>query len=281
MQEFNTNLDLIKIFEDTQNVIHNDQFLQNRTMMRQCDAQLYFEDYVSPIRKVKGTGKCEVIENTTFRCAKDLYQPSLKIAVLNFANPREPGGGVWRGAMAQEECLCRCSNLYNILNQPYFLEHYYQYHQYNCDCLFSDRLIYSPNVTFFKTDDSIPSVLEDPFEVDVITCAAPYLHENIKKEDRKLLDIYKSRIKNILEVAISKDVDVLILGAFGCGAFHNDPNLMSEAFADLLIHDQYAVFFEKVVFAIKRTASFCPNLCSFQEAFYGISAEGNKRRFWL
>ena len=185
-----------------------------------------------------------------------------------------------RGAMAQEECLCRCSDLYNALAQPYFQKHYYQYHLQSCDYFFSDRLIYSPNITVFKSDDNIPQLLDTPFHVDVITCAAPYIATPSYDPD-KLLSIYKSRIKNILEVAMAKELDCLILGAFGCGAFHNDPNLMAKAFADLLLQEHYNRYFDKVIFAIKRTGSFCQNLCSFQEAFHGISEEGNKRRFWM
>ena len=273
--------DLIDIFDDTQEIIKSSSSLQQQMLKSQVDSQLYLDGYRSVVRNTKGTGKVEVVENTTFQCARVLSSKSSKIAVLNFANPHEPGGGVRRGAMAQEECLCRCSDLYNVLAQPYFLKHYYEYHYRNCDYLFSDRLIYSPNITVLKSDDIIPQLLERPFFVDVITCAAPYLNGNIIKTDEELLAIYKSRIRNILEVAMSKDVDCLILGAFGCGAFRNNPDLMAKSFADLLIHKQYATYFEKVVFAIKRTGAFCQNLCSFEQAFYGISVEGNKRRFGM
>ena len=269
--------DLIDIFVDTQEIIKTSSSLQQQMLKSQAGSQLYLDNYHSAVRRKKGTGKVEVVGTTTFQCARELSLSASKIAVLNFANPHEPGGGVRRGAMAQEECLCRCSDLYNVLAQPYFLKHYYEYHYRNCDNFFSDRLIYSPNVTVFKSDDSIPQLLENPFFVDVITCAAPYLNGRIIKTDEELLAIYKSRIRNILEVAISKDVDCLILGAFGCGAFHNNPDLMSKSFADLLIHEQYATYFEKVIFAIKRTNTFCKNLRSFEEAFFGISPEGNKR----
>lgn len=273
--------ELIDIFIDTQEIIKAGPILQKQMLQSQAGSQLYLDGYYSAVRNIKGTGKVEVVEKTTFRCARDLSSKSSKIAVLNFANPHEPGGGVHRGAMAQEECLCRCSDLYNVLAQPYFLKHFYGYHYRNCDYFFSDRVIYSPDVTVLKSDDRIPQLLENPFFVDVITCAAPYMNNHVTKTDEELLTIYKSRIKNILEVAMSKNVDCLILGAFGCGAFHNDPNLMAKAFADVLIHEQYATYFEKVVFAIKRTGEFCQNLCSFEEAFYGLSPEGNKRRFWM
>lgn len=275
-----TALDLIKVFNETQNMILNSPALFDQMVKSQVGSQLYLEGYTSPLRIAKGTNTIDVLENTTFQCARERFRQFSRIAVLNFANPHEPGGGVKRGAMAQEECLCRCSDLYNALAQPYFLKHYYQYQLQNCDYFFSDRLIYSPNITVFKSDDDIPQMLDTPFHVDVITCAAPYINTSVYDSDN-LLHIYKSRIKNILEVSMSKEVDCLILGAFGCGAFHNDPNLMAKAFADLLVREQYGRYFDKVIFAIKRTGTFCQNLCSFQEAFYGISEEGNKRRFWM
>lgn len=275
-----TALDLIKVFNKTQNMILNTPALFDQMVKSQVGSQLYLEGYTSPLRIAKGTNTIDVLENTTFQCARERFRQFSRIAVLNFANPHEPGGGVKRGAMAQEECLCRCSDLYNALAQPYFLKHYYQYQLQNCDYFFSDRLIYSPNITVFKSDDDIPQMLDTPFHVDVITCAAPYINTSVYDSDN-LLHIYKSRIKNILEVSMSKEVDCLILGAFGCGAFHNNPNLMAKAFADLLVREQYGRYFGKVIFAIKRTGTFCQNLCSFQEAFYGISEEGNKRRFWM
>lgn len=268
--------DLIQIFEDTQRIIREDAVLRERTLKSQRDSQLFLGDYISPIRRVKGTGKIEVVESTTFQCARNSLHEFWRIAVLNFANPHEPGGGVHRGATAQEECLCRCSNLYNVLAQPYFLKHYYRYHYHECDNYFSDRLIYSPGVTVFKSDDRIPQILEKPFSVDVITCAAPYLDDFVIKEDEELFDIYISRIKNILEVAISKEVDCIILGAFGCGAFHNNPALVAKAFAKLLVREQYAQLFEKVIFAIKRSGRFCPNLYSFDKVFNSISVPGNR-----
>lgn len=258
---------LIDVFIDTQEIIKNSPILQKQMLQSQAESQLYLDGYVSALRKVKGSGTVEIVENTTFRCAEELFQKFSKIAVLNFANPNEPGGGVYRGAKAQEECLCRCSDLYNVLAQPYFMKHFYEYHYRNCDYFFSDRLIYSPDVTVFKSDDLIPQMLENPFFVDVITCAAPYLDDYNDATKEELLSVYKSRIKNILEVAMAKDVDCLVLGAFGCGAFHNNPILMSQAFADLLMGEQYATYFEKVVFAIKSSGAFCPNLYSFKEAF--------------
>ena len=45
-----------------------------------------------------------MVEDSSFSAAKK-YLPYGKVAVLNFANPENPGGGVQNGAMAQEECI--------------------------------------------------------------------------------------------------------------------------------------------------------------------------------
>lgn len=266
--------DMIKVFKDTQRYIKSNPDLHKQMTESRKNSELFCKGYISPVRKKKGTGEIEIVESTTFQCARELHPQFSKIAVLNFANPFEPGGGVRRGAMAQEECLCRCSDLYNALAQPYFIKNYYLYHLVRVTYNFSDRLIYSPNVTVIKSDDKIPQLLDIPFFVDVITCAAPCLMIK-KKANDKLMAIYKSRIRNILEVAIAKDVDCLVLGAFGCGAFRNSPYSMAKAFSDVLIGEEYAKYFEKVVFAIKRTGDFCENLCAFETAFYGTSAERN------
>lgn len=265
--------ELTAVFEDTQRRIAADPELQAQLLSSQAASQLYLENYTSPIRKMIGRGVIDVTAGTTFQCAHELLSQFSKIAVLNFANPHEPGGGVRRGAKAQEECLCRCSDLYNTLAQPYFLEHFYRYHYEHCDSFYSDRLIYSPNITVFKSDDPIPEVLDTPFSVDVITCAAPYRFRNNGETDEALIRIYMSRIRNILEVSMSKAVSCLVLGAFGCGVFRNDPRLMARAFADLLVREQYARYFDKVVFAIKPSGSFSPNLHFFKEAFCEFSAE--------
>lgn len=272
-----TSQDLIGIFNDTQNRIRADEALHGRSLRSQAASRLYLDGYVSPIRYVKGTGRVSVCENTTFRCAAEYAQSGLKIAVLNFASPYEPGGGVLRGAMAQEECLCRCSSLYNSLAQPYFQKHYYQYHAHQRSDLFSDRIIYSPLITVIKGDDAHAPLLPKPFVTDVITCAAPYIRRQGQFSERELYAVYVSRIRNILETAMGNGVDALILGAFGCGAFHNPPQLMADAFYQLLIREGYAQRFQKVVFAIKRTGAVCGNLYAFERAFYGKSQEGTNK----
>ena len=75
--------------------------------------------------------KVSVSADRSFQAAMRLKKefPESRIAVLNFANAFHPGGGVEAGASAQEECLCRCSTLYPLLNRNYLLNNFYDYHE--------------------------------------------------------------------------------------------------------------------------------------------------------
>ena len=255
--------DFIEVFEDTQRIIKDNEYLSALTERSVECTRVYDKGFHASERKIKGSElNISVINGSTFNTARTFTTG--RVAVLNFANPYEPGGGVKRGARAQEECLCRCSNLYNTLCTEKIDEAYYSYHkERRDDYLFSDKLVYSPDVSVVKTDSY--ERLDEPFRVDVITCAAPY---NVYGFDRELLKTtYESRITNILESAIDNDVDTIILGAFGCGVFHNPPELMADAFRRVLVDDGYCKFFKNVVFAIINANIFDRNLAMFQEIF--------------
>ena len=83
----------------------------------------------------------------------------------------------------------------------------------------------------------------------------------------KLEQVFTARIKNILEVAVANNVDIIVLGAFGCGAFNNPPDLVAEVFRYLLVTKGQGRFFKRVVFAIKRNNEQNTNLMAFKKAF--------------
>lgn len=224
--------------------------------------------------------------------------------MLNFANPVEPGGGVLRGANAQEEYLCRASNLYFSLISEAAKKYYARHNsmigegQFYRNFLATDMLIYSPNVTVLKKDvgymrDKVCrerlEYMEEWYHIDVITCAAPYFtsSENIISKN-KLRHLFEKRIKNVFEAAIDNAIDTIILGAWGCGAFHNPPTVVADAFTKVLLKKRYANAFKNVVFAVKRGSAFSENIEAFEIAFskfpptgkYVFSAERNKRRFF-
>ncbi len=211
--------------------------------------------------------KIFVVPDSTFSAAQKNLRYG-KTAVLNFANPQYPGGGASKGAVAQEECLCRCSNLYLCLSAPNIFEDYYFYHKKYTNHLFSDRLIYTKDVVVFKDESEVPALLsrDEWFFVDVITCAAPYIAK-IDIDNASLKSLFKSRIKNIFEAAIDNGVEVIILGAFGCGAFKNPPEVVAEAFHEVIDENGYADNFKKIVFAIKCSSNNTKNFDVFQEEF--------------
>ena len=183
------------------------------------------------------------------------------VGVLNFASSTNPGGGVTKGSTAQEECLCRCSNLYLTLYQEKCIREYYNVNKKYMSNLGSDAIIYSRNVYVFKDKDYNMLPVEDRFYVDVLTCAAPNLRENPRNQyntdaseekltltDEELYNIHVKRARNILNVAIKNEDDYLILGAFGCGAFRNNPEIVAKAYKDVL--QDYMYCFKVIDFAI-------------------------------
>lgn len=254
--------ELVACFRDTLEKSYCDP-LKLRTERSVRSNRVYKEGFVSNAEHHNWDTTIEVYAGTTFDIARK-YRFRGKTAVLNFANPEYPGGGVQLGAMAQEECLCRSSNLFACLNDPDIFDEYYGYHRSLKSCFYSDRLIYTKDVTVFKDDSLVPQMMPEAewFAVDVITCAAPYLAKRKYTNTAALLALLKKRVKNIFEAARDNDVRCLILGAFGCGAFRNPPLVVAEAFLQTILEQHYMRDFE-IVFAIKPTGENCPNLRTF------------------
>ena len=171
-----------------------------------------------------------------------------KTAVLNFANNHSIGGAPFH-AGAQEESLCRCSTLLPCLEamrEPFYMKHRRQYDARVIGNIGTDDLIYTPDVVVFKTDERTdpiyPKMMEQSewYKVDVITSAAPELMK-MNYTPKNYVEIITSRIKKILDVAAKEKVEVLILGAWGCGAFKNDSNVVSDAFYSLLKNYNFEV----------------------------------------
>ena len=119
-------------------------------------------------------------------------------------------------------------------------------------------------------------MLESEFvTVDVISCAAPDLKKKpynrynpetgraINVDNQELYDIHLKRARHILHIAAANRVDILVLGAFGCGAFHNDPEVVAEACKDAILDDQYKDKFDLIEFAIYCKATETRNYEAF------------------
>lgn len=256
---------LISVFIDTQKHCKNDE-----TLIKAIDNTIenqyivFDKDEVKNIsegHKYDKPAKVTVSMKRSFQAA-EAYKGE-KVCVLNFASARHPGGGVLTGATAQEECLCRCSTLYFAISEESIVEKFHQKHntlikQQKMDLLYNSDCIFSPDIVVFKSDDGYYNLLSENerYNVDVITCASPnltwvskkLLDENGKISYDKLKNVHKERAKKILDIAKSNNEEVLILGAFGCGAFKNPPKIVAPAWAEVL--KDYIYDFKEVEFAV-------------------------------
>ncbi len=268
---------LITCFQDTIEISNSD-LLKTSTKKAIQSNKVYKEGFVSKVKPRKENSDIIVEAGTTFETAKR-YCKLGRVAVLNFANPENPGGGVQIGAVAQEECLCRSSNLFMCLNNANIYGDYYLYHRSMNSHFYSDRLIYTKDVTVFKDDSQVAKIMpkDEWFTVDVITCAAPYLGRKKYTNVAVLLQLFKHRIKNIMEAARENKADVIILGAFGCGAFKNPPLVVAEAFRQVICEENYFRCFKKIVFAIKPNSDCCQNLRTFMSIFHEYAKDASER----
>ncbi|MFE3068669.1 TIGR02452 family protein [Streptomyces sp. NPDC059247] len=195
--------------------------------------------------------------------AADATRP---VAVLNFASARNPGGGYLNGAQAQEEALCRDSALYTtLLRAPA----YYAHHREDRDALYTDRVIHSPRVPVFR--DERGALLGTPFTVGFLTSPAPnagVVHRRTPERAALLPAALASRAERVLETAAAAGYRRLVLGAWGCGVFRNDPEQVAGAFRALLTGEgRFAGHFEEIVFAVLDRAQGTPTLAAFTRVF--------------
>ena len=221
------------------------------------DASLLSVEY-SPTQTI------EFINIGTINAGLAGLKESKKVAILNFADAYEAGGLVFDGFPTQEECLCRCTNLYESLVKNECLMGYYEFNRNLDSDSFSDRLIYSPNVLVIK-DESYRD-LDNPQFLDVITIPFPLVTGATE-------EIYKKRVECILKSAVDNSVEYLVLGAIGCGAFGNPVEEVAKTFAGVLSTHKYI---PKIVFAIRETeGSSNDNIFSlFKDVFCKHYKEG-------
>lgn len=184
-----------------------------------------------------------------------------QLCILNFASSKNPGGGFERGVMAQEEALCYASNLHDCLKK------HMSFYEYNREHLnksqYSDGIIYTKDVLFFR--NRFNNI--NPHFADVITCAAPNWGASRRlgvtlKENNETIS---RRIEQVLKVAIANENKVIVLGAFGCGVFKNDPNYVAKEMFRLLVIEGYDKYFEEIIFAMNENKG--KNVEAFKTVF--------------
>ena len=258
-----------RIFQDTVKISQS-----NETLIKSIEHSKKGQFILLETEQLKGTStkrfdtpaKVIVSKKRSLEASKEYV--GNHVGVLNFASATNPGGGVVRGASAQEEAICRCSTLYPCISDYFIASNFHYLHREllntnQMSVLYNDDCIYTPDVTVFKTDTTSPTLMDEKewYQVDIITCAAPNLRSQpsnpmnsnagtntIKIKENELLNLHVKRMKRILDLAKLKGIDVIILGAFGCGAFQNPPEIVSEAMARVI--KEYLYDFKVIEFAI-------------------------------
>ena len=182
----------------------------------------------------------QVANETTLGASRRFVGLGLRPLALNYANGVKPGGGFRGEARAQEEVLCRSSALFLTLEGDLM----YEEHRKRTDPDSTEWTILSPDVPVFRNDDG--SRLEQPWLLSFITCAAPYA-PTIGQPGSG--DMLQRRIHRLLAIARAYDYTALVLGAWGCGAFGNDPQRTARDFRQAL-ENEFRDVFSNIVFAI-------------------------------
>ncbi len=190
----------------------------------------------------------EVVSGTTMDTVRALIaEGERNIFCLNFASAKNPGGGFLGGAQAQEESIARATGLYPCLLKA---EEYYRYHRKLRTCLYSDHMIYAPEVPIFVDEDG--NTLDKSDTVTILTSPAVNTGVVIRNEFQnveKIPTVMRTRIAKMLSVAILHKHETLVLGAWGCGVFRNDPEEMAQWHLEAL-NGVFQNRFRRVVFAI-------------------------------
>jgi uncharacterized protein (TIGR02452 family) len=192
--------------------------------------------------------RIEVTGETSLEAAKRLTNESAeKVICLNFASAKNPGGGFLGGAQAQEESLARSSGLYaSLITQQQF----YDFHRKQGNLLYSDHMIYSPDIPVFRDDSG--ALLETAYIISFITSPAPNagaIAKNTPHLSKDVRQTLETRSAKLLTLALSLGYQRIILGAWGCGVFRNSPVQVAEIFKGLL-EGQFKDQFEQVTFAV-------------------------------
>ena len=230
-----------------------------------------------PVELKVERAKVVVSGKRSLEAAEVYAKQGKKVCVLNFASATNPGGGVVNGSLAQEECICRCTTLYPCLNNDDLWTKFYKPHRKAANPLYNNDCIYTPDVCVFKSDTNFPELLlrDEWWKVNILTCAAPNLRERpsnsmnpnagykqVKVTPAELETLLTSRIRRIFEVAVANENEVLILGAFGCGAFRNPPEIVAKVFYNVM--QDFLGYLDTIEYAIYHTEREVANYEAFQ-----------------
>lgn len=261
-------LDTQRICKDGFFRIDDKEISLKESIRQSIEDQIYWEegkeipsspDFINIDRSVDDELYISVTDETTVQAALRLDGEGFNTVVLNFADAHTPGGLWLKGASTQEEEIAKCSALVECLEA---LPQYYL-NNIKTDQFYTDGIILTPNVPFFKNHYFIS--LDSPKAISVITCPAPNINglmndkiedggiiykdlfkDTSRLDEKKIKEVLCRRIDRILQVAEKSRCQAVVLGAWGCGAFGNDVFEVAKIFKEKLKGRSL----RKVVFAI-------------------------------
>lgn len=256
------------------------------------NTQFYDKEFtVDDIKANNQPTEITVINTDTINAAHNLLLDGYNPVALNFANRHNPGGGVIGGSRAQEESLFRATNLFRSLYQYiYYAEEYgvkrNPDRQYPMDRHFGG--IYTPNATVFRDSNKDYVFISKPYQISFIAVAA--LNRPRLIDDKFLNDkdaqTTKDKIRTILRIGLKNSHDAIVLGAFGCGAFHNPPAHLAKIFHQVIEEKEFKDKYKKIVFAIiedhnSTNGNFKPFYDEFNNSLFDTenTKENNRPKF--
>lgn len=266
----------VEIFNDSMRLCESDKALKQAVEASIAAQKMYSEGVELPVKShASYDDECEIVvsKKKTLEAAGGYV--GNKVCVLNFASSTRPGGGVKSGSNAQEENICRSTTLYECLDERSVSSAFHSRHRQlreegKMNGLNNDDCIYTPGVCVFKEDHDDCKLLDqsDWFSIDVITCAAPDFRDRPWKvtiSDTDLEALHEKRLNRILDIAALHGAEVVILGAFGCGAFKNPPKVVARGMYSAVqkhLHD-----FRTIEFAVYCNERETANFDAFHEVF--------------
>jgi len=282
--------ELVEVLAETLQILNQGSYTVNgkKVKLQLSKEQMEASHVLLPEEKLE-TGNNPTISSSAEQCRydcvkQDSFVAAIQLAhdrpeeanavkpvlVLNFANPVNIGGGVYKGASTQEEDLCRRSTLLRSLeNSKAF--HYYRYNRGLHTHMGSDAILLSPEVEIIR--DEYGALMDHTTIVSVLTCAAPMITYGLEgMSEAEYRTMFYDRIVRVLQCAAYYGYQDLILGAWGCGAFGNDAAVVADLFSKALTEFRWSdmsanELFRHVNFAVRSKGGESYNFRQFDQRF--------------
>ncbi len=277
-----------EVWENTLDAVHDEGYTlsDGTTILMESSPKLlrqsrfYDKKFHPPYIPLTAPVEISVVTDDCLDAAHKWVSEEIEVSVLNMASRRNPGGGVHKGAGAQEEYLFRCTDYFKSLYQYAAYARKYglvkSHCQYPLDRNFGG--VFSPSVTVFRgNEENGYPLLSKPWQVNMI--AVPGMNspalETANGETRiasRLVEGVKNKIRTIFRIAIDNNQRNLVLGALGCGAFRNPPKHVAELFREVLCEREFIGAFQRICFAVKcdHNSSGNSNFKAFHEILDGF-----------